>query len=73
MRIIDFPAAVLPVNTSRLTRGSRISGATASLVPLTTLSTPGGSPSARSSNVRVMQSGAVGGGFTMTVQPATSA
>ena len=71
--IMYWPAAVLPVKTIFWTRRSSISGATASLSPVTTFSTPGGSPRASRRSVSTTASGLVGGGLTITGFPATSA
>jgi hypothetical protein len=71
--IIVRPAAVLPVKTSLRTRSSVIRGATSSLLPVTTFSTPAGSAEDRCCRVRTTDSGVVGGGLTITVLPATSA
>jgi hypothetical protein len=71
---IRLPPAGLPVKHTFLTRSSPISGAPISAsAPVTTLTTPGGRSAATRWTVRTVASGAVGGGLTTTVLPATSA
>ena len=72
--MIRLPPATLPVKQTLRTRRSPTSVSPISAsAPVTTLSTPGGKERATSVTVRAAASGAVGGGFTTTVLPATSA
>ena len=67
-------AGQLPVKQTFLTRSSDTSTEPISAsAPVTTLSTPGGRCCATSWAVRTVASGAVGGGLTTTVLPASSA
>ena len=72
--MIRFPPPGLPVKQTFFTRSSWISASPISAsAPVTTFSTPGGSACATSVTVRVVARGAVGGGLTTTVLPASRA
>src|SRR5436309_3169601 len=72
---IDLPVADEPVNEMTLTSGdSTIASPTSAPVPVTRLTTPGGTPaSAMSSTRRVAQRGVSLAGLNTTVLPVTSA
>ena len=71
--MIRLPPLTLPVKQTLATSGLSIRAAMSASRPVTTLSTPGGSFSAIRCTTRVVASGAVGGGFTIAVLPASSA
>ena len=71
--MIFLPPPTEPVKQTFAISGLRISADMLASGPVTTLSTPGGSCSAMRCTTRVVASGAVNGGFTMTVLPASSA
>jgi hypothetical protein len=72
--MIRLPPPGLPVKQTFFTRSSWMSaGPTSASVPVTTLSTPGGSSAATCCTVRTVASGQLGGGFTTTVLPASRA
>lgn len=72
--MIRRPPPTLPVKQTCLTRGSpTTTGPRISSAPVTTFSTPGGRARTRCRSVSANDSGAVGGGFTITVLPAISA
>ena len=71
--IIFLPPFTEPVKQTLATSELRISALMLASTPVTTFSTPGGSCLAMRSTIRVVASGAVRGGFTMTVLPASSA
>jgi hypothetical protein len=71
--MIFLPPPTEPVKQTFAMSGLRINADILASGPVTTFSTPGGSWSARRCTTRVVASGAVTGGFTMTLLPASSA
>ena len=71
--MIRLPPLTLPVKQTLASRCSGSGPTCSRRLPVTTLSTPGGSFSAMRCTTRVVASGAVGGGFTIAVLPASSA